>query len=454
MGGREEPPPGAPEGGSGGDDDFRPVVFDESFIRAARIQELSAHERMSAGSPPIRRRGSRTGTGGGLPRQALALMLLVSLAFAAAVYMGSKHPYIDSTTSPTRLSMMVVPLQPGAGGIPTGLPVPTGSAALTSSASASGSGSPSASASAAQGTDPYAGTVFENYAIGTTGIPLPYPNRTGDFSSNQVLRALKIVYNYLNVSSLNPQVLTGAKGSTGQVKQMLAPSQHAQFDASLAQPQDDQQHDVTGWLVRFDPAEAQLVDPDGIRVRGGIQKPVQVDSGTLQVTSDFTFVYALSPAPAATASGSPSASPSASPDATPSASANPNPSASATATEQPPVVLYTVRREITYQFTVDDLNAYQAELVDSVVQAGPTSCDADNSNYLQPLFPTAPAAPTTPAPGKHSGAATKKATATPGATPGPGASVDPYNHSRPAWDVCGVLSGPTLQQGLSPADAG
>ncbi|QMU68162.1 hypothetical protein [Streptacidiphilus sp. P02-A3a] len=422
---------------------------------------------MSAGSPPIRRRGSRSGTGGGLPRQALALMLLVSLAFAAAVYMGSRHPYTDSTASPAQLSMMVVPLQPGAGGIPTGARVPTGTAAPTASASGSAAASASASASAsaaAQDPGPYAGTAVEDYAIGGAGILLPFPHHTSDFSSDQVLRALKIVYNYLDASSLDPQVLSSAKGSTGVIRQMLAPGQRAQFDQSLSQPRDDQQHDATGWLVRFDPSKVRLVEPEGIRVSGKLHVE-QLNSGTLEITSDFTFVYALSPAPAAS-SATPSPSPTVSPAASPSASlsagsatgpaagsgASANPSAAAT--EQPPIVLYTVRRAITYWFTADDLNAYQTELVESVVQAGPTSCDADNSAYLQPLFPTASATPAAPVSGKRPGAATAKATAAPEAAPTPGPSVDPFDQNRPAWDVCGVLSGPTLQHDLPQAGTG
>ena len=470
MGGREEPPAGASEGGSGGDDEFRPVVFDESFIRAARIQELSAQERMSAGTRPIRRRGT---SGGGLPRQALALMLLVSLAFAAAVYMGSKHPYIGSTASPANLSMSVIPLQPGPAGIPTGVRPPSGtpsasataspagsstasstasapaappaSAASTASGSATASGSsspsssPSPSASDSADPGPYAGTAVEDYASGGSGIGLPLPHHTGDFSSDEVLHALKIVYNYLSASSLNPAVLDGS--NTSAVKQELTPGQYKQFDDSLAHPRDDQQHDVTGWLIRFDPSQVRLVDPEGIRVRGNLSYQ-QLNSGTLEVTSDYTFVYALTQAPAA-ASPSPSVSPSAgSSSATASAPASGAAGAAAsaaTAAAQPPIVLFTVRRQLSYEFTVSDLNAGQVELVSSVVQAGPMSCGADTTDYLQPLFPAA----ATAAPGKHTPAA--GVTEGPLATPGPGPSIDPFDHLRPAWDVCGVLTGPSLR---------
>ena len=486
MGGRAEPPEGAPEGGSGGEDDFRPVVFDESFIRAARIQELSAQERMSAGTRPIRRRGNRSG---GLPRQALALMLLVSLAFAAAVYMGSKHPYDGSTTNAAQLTMTVIPLQPGAGGIPTGARTtapaasasgatasssPSGSAGTpgspsgtasgsastpaTASASgtASGSPSPSPSPTGPVAPGPFAGTPLADYLVGAAGIQLPFPRHTQDFTSDQVLHALKIVYNYLRASSLDPAVLMG--GSTDSVRSLIAAGQHQQFDQSLSDPRDDQQHDVLGWLIRFDPSKVRLAAPDDIRLQGTLNYQ-QLNSGTLEVTSDYTFVYALTPAPApaaATTPATPSATPSggATPSGKATASGSPgahpagpatSPSATGSAAAQPvqqPTVLFTVRRQIRYQFTQNDLNADQVELVDSVVQAGPMACNADVSSYLQPIFPSTPAAGTgaaTGAAGRHAGTGT-----TPAASPEPGPSVDPFDHTRPAWAVCGVLTGPTL----------
>ena len=433
MGGRAEPPEGAPEGDSGGEDEFRPVVFDESFVRAARIQELSAQERMSSGTRPVRRRGLRPG---GLPRQALALMLLVSMAFAAAVYLGTRHPYPEAVAGTTPLSITVVPLQPGAGGIPTaassaGGPTAAGSPAASPSASgvpsASGSGSAttagsasaSASASASMPPGPFAGTPLEDYAVGISGMQVPVPRHTADFSHDQVLHAMNTVLTYLQASSLDPSVLMGA--DTDSVRELLAPSQTAQFDASLAHPQDDQQHDVTGWLVRFDPTKVRLAAPDDVRVQGTLTYQ-EVSPGTLEVTSDHTFVYALTEIPAVTPTPTPGAS-------------------SSTAAAQPPTILFTVRRELRYRFTLADLNANQLEIIDSVVQAGPMSCDADVSSYLQPLFPAAVAAA---APGRHGGS-TPAPTTPIGPEPATTApSVDPFDHTRPAWAVCGVMTGPTL----------
>ena len=439
MGGRAEPPEGTPEGGSGGEEEFRSVVFDESFIRAARIQELSAQERMSSGTRPINRRGLR---GGGLPRQALALMLLVSLAFAAAVYMGTRHPYPEAATTSVPLVMNIYPLEPGTGGIPTVSPSPSPSASLGPSASAGASsaagsagatasstaggtpspsatagttgsaGSPSATASASPSASatsdawPFAGTALYDdsmMAIGKAGLSLPQPHHTADFSKSQVLSALSIVAQYLDVSSLTPAVLTG--GNTSTVRAFLAPGQYAQFDQSVSSPVDDQQHDTTGWMVRFDGKQVQLASTDVLT--GGSINFSESGSGRLGVTSDHTFVYALTPVPSATGTA-----------------------------QQQPIILYTVRRVVHYEFTAADINANQVEITRSTVEAGPMACGSDNSRYLQPLFPTAPVS---------TAASTAKAkTHTPTPTPAPssttGTGVNPYDHHTPAWDVCGVLA--------------
>ena len=91
MGGPGDPPEGAPEGGpGGGEDEYRSVVFDESFVRAARLQEFSAQERLSDHAPAVRRRPPLRR---GLSRQALVLVLLIAVAFGTAIYMGVRHPY-------------------------------------------------------------------------------------------------------------------------------------------------------------------------------------------------------------------------------------------------------------------------------------------------------------------------------------------------------------------------
>ena len=59
-------------------------------------------------------------------------------------------------------------------------------------------------------------------------------------------------------------------------------------------PAADGRHAATGWLVRFDPAEVALADPE-IRVQGTL-RVAETRPDTLEVTADHTFVYALRPA--------------------------------------------------------------------------------------------------------------------------------------------------------------
>src|SRR3954470_23991609 len=112
MGGPGDPPEGTPEGGPvGGEDEYRSVVFDESFVRAARLQEYSAQERMADHAPAVRRRPPPRR---GLSRQRLILAMLIAVAFGAAIYMGVRHPYSSpqARRSVEALRMTVIPLAP------------------------------------------------------------------------------------------------------------------------------------------------------------------------------------------------------------------------------------------------------------------------------------------------------------------------------------------------------
>ncbi|MEY9845176.1 hypothetical protein ABH940_002246 [Streptacidiphilus sp. BW17] len=475
MGGPTEPPEGGPEGNAGGEDEFRSVVFDESFIRAARIQELSASERLSSGQRAVRRRSGRGGGsgegsthhghgGGGLPRQALALMLLIGFAFATAVYMGVRHPYPTPVSGvAANLSVQIIPLQPGPNGIPTGratLPpgtATTGSKPTTSSkptggsktgspsgsSSASGSGSPSASASASPSggdtTGPFAGLPGQEFlAVGDQGFNLPNTRHTDHFTHDQVLAALTTVQDYLKASSLDPEVLSGQ--DTDAVRLWISPGQYPQFDQSVSRPTDDQRHEATGWMVRFDPTTTQLAT-DEVLVGPGKITYSELDAQTLQVTSDYTFLYALTPKQSASASPSASPSVTPSPSSTAAASSTPGASGSAGASaaggakaaepQVQPVVYFAVRRSLTYWLTPDDIMSRRVQLVDSVVQAGATSCQVDQSAYLEPLFPQQHA----------SGSAAKASpTARPSASASP-TGIDPFDHQSNAWTVCGTLQG-------------
>lgn len=236
-------------------------MFDESFIKAARLQEYSAQERMADHSPAVRRRPALQR---GLSRPALILVLLIAVAFGTAIYMGVRHPYqVPQAQSVEPLRMTVIPLAPQ-----SAVPGATDPESL------------------------YAHSPAAQFSVGAEGIVLPATRRTAHFSESQVVAALTTAKDYLVESSLDPAVLTG--GAVRPVRVLLDPRQLDQFDQSLAHPVADGRHEPTGWLVRFDPSSARLADPR-IRVQGTLQA-VEADSGTLEITADHTMVYALKPA--------------------------------------------------------------------------------------------------------------------------------------------------------------
>ncbi|GGT08288.1 SCO2583 family membrane protein [Streptomyces chromofuscus] len=263
MGGPGDPPEGTPDGApNGAEDEYRSVVFDESFVRAARLQEFSAQERLADHAPAVR---SRPPLRRGLSKQALFLVLLIAIAFGTAIYMGVRHPYqTPQARQPVPLlRMTVIPLAPH-GKVPGA-------------------------------TDPerlYADSPATQFRVGAEGIALPAARRTANFSDAQVVTALTTAKDYLVRSSLYPDVLTG--GQTRPVRVLLDPEQLDQFDRGFAQPTADGRHAPTGWLVRFDPSRAELADR-GIRVQGSLEV-AESDASTLEVTTDHTFVYALRPA--------------------------------------------------------------------------------------------------------------------------------------------------------------
>ncbi|MEU8944258.1 hypothetical protein [Streptomyces sp. NPDC048489] len=262
MGGPGDPPEGTPEGApTGGEDEYRSVVFDESFVRAARLQEFSARERMADHAPAVRRRPALQR---GLSRQALILVLLIAVAFGTAIYMGVRHPYQNPVARPPEpLRMTVIPLAPQT-------PVP----------------------GAVNPDDLYAHSPAAQFGVGAEGIALPAARRTAHFSDSQVVAALTTAKDYLVKSSLDPDVLRG--DTDRPVRILLDPQQLDQFDRSFSRPAADGRHAPTGWLVRFDTARTELADLR-IRVQGTL-RAVESDPDTLEVVADHTFVYALKPA--------------------------------------------------------------------------------------------------------------------------------------------------------------
>ncbi|MFE8007191.1 hypothetical protein [Streptomyces sp. NPDC057418] len=349
MTGRGEPPEDPPENPPGGEDEYRSLVFDESFVRAARLQEFSAQERM--GEPARAVRSLPGGATRRRSRAATALVLLITLAFATAVYIGFRNPYptpVGRHAEPLRTTM--IPLAPQ-GAVPGGTPetlLDEGPAA--------------------------------EFRTGASGINLPGVRRTENFSDSQVTIALTTVKDYLVESSLDPDVLTG--GVVRPVGRLLDPEQAAQFDRSVNSPADDREHIATGWLVRFDPAEVELADPE-IRVRGTLSY-AEAGADTLEVVSDHTFTYVLRSATSA---------PHRADDAS----------------------LFTVRRVLHFLLDREDLRLHRLELRSAHVQAGPQSCSADSAGALRPLLAGEQSDPRGPA------------------------GTDPYATGLPIAGMCGTL---------------
>ncbi|MFD3455623.1 hypothetical protein ACFWVC_26045 [Streptomyces sp. NPDC058691] len=259
MTGPGDPPEGIPEGSPGsGDDEYRSVVFDESFVRAARIQEYSARERLDGSARAVRTR--RFWSRGGATRQALVLVVLIAVAFGTAIYLGVRNPYAQApepVAQPLRITL--VPLAP-TGAVP-----------------------------AADRTEPFAGTAAEGYRIGSDGFTLPASFSTPHFGESQVTQALTLAKEYLWASAVNPAALTG--GDVRTVRGMLDPGQRVQFDRSLTAPADDGRHAATGWLVRLDPSRIDLADKQ-VRVAGTMAVMETADDA-LEVLTDHTMVYAV-----------------------------------------------------------------------------------------------------------------------------------------------------------------
>ncbi|MFJ3765140.1 hypothetical protein ACIPQJ_11275 [Streptomyces sp. NPDC090082] len=262
MAGRGDPPEGTPEGfPGGGEDEYRSVVFDEAFIRAAHLQEFSAQERMGDHARAVRSRPSwenRTGS-----RQAVLLVLLILLAFGTAIYLGVRNPYqppADLRAEPLRTT--VVPLAPG-GTVPGGTPAQL-----------------------------LAHSPAAEYRSGAAGINLPVAGRTSHFAESQVVTGLGIAKDYLVASSLEPDVLSGA--TVRPARLLLDPDQLEQFDRSVEAPADDGRHALAAWLVRFDPRQVALAEPVA-RVQGTLRYE-ETSPDTLDVTADHTYTYALRPA--------------------------------------------------------------------------------------------------------------------------------------------------------------
>ncbi|MBZ4015563.1 SCO2583 family membrane protein [Streptomyces purpurogeneiscleroticus] len=400
MTGPGDPPEGTPEGApGGGEDEYRSVVFDESFVRAARLQEFSAQERMGDHARAVRSRHAWSRFGGS--RQAVILVLLIALAFGTAIYMGVRHPYRAPEPTPAPpLRSTVVPLAP-VGTVPGGRPA-----------------------------DLFDRSPAAGFRIGAAGVNLPVVRRTGEFSDSQVMTALTTAKEYVVRSSLDSDTLSG--GPARGVRLLLDTSQLDQFDRSLRRPSDDGRHAATGWLVRFDPSQARLADPR-VRVNGTLAVESAAAGNALEVTADYTFVYAMRPPDGRPAAGGPGNTAPAAAERPAGSATGSTASAVSTSASTASAVggkvqsaaaqqradgasLFTVRRELHFRFDRDDLRDRRLEVQSSYLQAGPMSCSSGPESALRPLLA-----------GERAGNGRPQGT-------------DPYAHGSTNASLCGVMA--------------
>jgi hypothetical protein len=343
MAGRGNPPEGTPDDASGGDDeyreDYRSVVFDESFIKAAQLQEYSAQERMEDQEHAAVRNRAATASGDAtdweLPtvygrgsitasRQGIVLVLLIVLAFGTAIYMGIRNPYQAPVGPPAEpMRNAVLPLAPR-----EEVPAATPSNLFEHSPAA-------------------------QFRTGADGVTLPPVRRTAHFSESQVLASLTAAKEYIVTSSLDPAVLSG--NAVRDVRLMLDPVQQEQFDQSMDHPRNDGRHSATGWMVRFDPAKTTLSDH---RVRVDGRMTVQeAGADALEVVADHVFVYAVRKT--VEGEGKKAAEHSS---------------------------LFTVRREVRFLIDREDLRRQQLSVQQVSMRAGPLPCSGDMSESLTPLM--------------------------------------------------------------------
>ncbi len=333
MAGRTDPPEGTPGGAPGaGDEEYQSTVFDESFVRAARLQEASAQERLEADGEAVRSRSPDAGSGGSggrtVPRQGIALALIILLAFAAAIYLGSNNPYGTGAAAAVEPPVgSVIPLAPD-GEVP---------------------GSVDTEAL-------YAASQAAEFGVGEGGVVLPDPRATAHFTREQVFTALTLAKEYVVASAVTEDVVTGE--TSAPVRELLGEDQQHQFDDALAgsaaEYPDAADTWVTDWLVRFaaDPSDPRVTLADPLPRVDGRFTFDEVSEDVIEVAGQHIFVYAVRPADE----------------------------------PQAPAALFTVEREIRLQFGKDELRDRQVMLRQTDVLAGPMDCAAETAAALDPLL--------------------------------------------------------------------
>jgi hypothetical protein len=258
MTGRGGPPEHSHGGGPDGEDEYRAVVFDESFVRAAELHEPTAQERLRTGRGPQRLRRVL-----GMPAHAFRLLLIgvvVVCAMSSALYLGARAaPPAQVRYADTPAVLERVNLQ------------------------AAGPDAP------APGADPFAGSPAAAWADGAAGLILPDSAGTTRYSAAQAAEALRTARAFVTATQLDPEVLAGTRPWAS--AERLSPAQRTQLLGALDLSRDDGLQAAVGFVTRFDPLQLKQADPR-VKVNGRMAA-TEPAPGQLTVTVDAVFVYAL-----------------------------------------------------------------------------------------------------------------------------------------------------------------
>jgi hypothetical protein len=166
-----------------------------------------------------------------------------------------------------------------------------------------GAPAPTRSASAARVSDvptqarPFAGSPAAAWADGAAGVVPPPAKAVGSASRSQVRDALRTTQRYVVAANLDPRTLRGDWPAAAIA--LIDPRDTAtlaRFDRDLRTP--DAQHDPLGLLTRYNPADLRLVG-SVIKVKGTMSFRAG-PSGSVDVNTDYTFVYPFTKADGAT----------------------------------------------------------------------------------------------------------------------------------------------------------
>ncbi|GAA1877229.1 hypothetical protein [Streptantibioticus ferralitis] len=169
----------------------------------------------------------------------------------------------------------------GSGGSSTAPTAPATAAPTT--------GAPTPSADAA----PFAGSPAEKWADGADGIALPEAKPVGALTRTQVAQALGDIKNYLVATDLDQNTLRGQRPQTAfDLLDPLETKTLDQMNASLKAPAKGR--DPLGFISRYNPKELRFIGQ--VVKTHGLMTFKEGQHGSLEVHTDYTFVYPFSKA--------------------------------------------------------------------------------------------------------------------------------------------------------------